>query len=50
MSSDHQYDDLALKSPVITDKNDLDFFMSLKSLSTLLRNESNSQLFWLGER
>ena len=25
MSSDHQYDDLALKSPVITYKNGLDF-------------------------
>ena len=31
MSSDHQHDVLALKSPVITDKNGLFFFMSLKS-------------------
>ena len=31
MSSDNQHDVLALKSPVITDKNGLVFFMSLKS-------------------
>ena len=50
MSSDHQHDVLALKSPVIKDKNGLVFFMALKSLSALLRNESNSLFFWLGER
>ena len=34
-SSDHQYDDLALKSPVITDKNGLDFFyVAQMSLNT----------------
>ena len=37
MSLDHQHDGLALKSPVITDKNGLVFFMSLKSLSKLLK-------------
>ena len=37
MSLDHQHDGLALKSPVITDENGLVFFMSLKSLSKLLK-------------
>ena len=45
MSSDHQYDDLVVKSTVITNKNGLDSFMLLESLSKLLRNESNSLLF-----
>ena len=50
MSSGYQHDVLALKSPVITDKNDLICSMLLKSLSVLLRNKSNSLLFWLEER
>ena len=50
MSLDHHEKDLPLKSPVITDKNGLRLFMSLKSLSKLDKNKSNSILFWLGER
>ena len=45
MSSDPQYNDLVVKSTVITNKNGLDSFMLLESLSKLLRNESNSLLF-----
>ena len=33
MSSDHQEKDLALKSPVTTDKDGLSLFISLKSFS-----------------
>ena len=50
MSSDHQEEDLALKSPVIIDTVGLRVLMSLKSCSKFNKNESNSQLFWLRER
>ena len=43
-------EDLALKSPVIIDTVGLHVLMSLKSCSEFSKNESNSQLFWLGER
>ena len=49
-SSDHQEEDLALKSPVIIDTVGLRVLMSLKSCSKFNKNESNSRLFWLGER
>ena len=49
-SSDHQEEDLALKSPVIIDTGGLRVLMSLKSCSKFNKNESNSRLFWLGER
>ena len=48
MPLDHHEEDLALKSPVITDENGLRSFMSLKSFSKL--DYSNSILFWLAER
>ena len=47
ISSDHQGQDLALKSPVITDKDGLRLFMSLKSCSKLDINEPKLLLFWL---
>ena len=50
MSLDHQEDYLALKSPVILDQCDLQFFMPIKSFPYLDKNKSNSSLFWLGER
>ena len=49
-SSDHQEEDLALKSPVIIDTGGLRVLMSLKSCLKFNKNESNSRLFWLGER
>ena len=42
MSLDHHHEDFALKSPAITDKNDLRSFMSFKSFSKLDKNKSNS--------
>ena len=45
MSLDHQEGYLALKSPVITDKCGLRFFMSVISFLKLDKNESNSSLF-----
>ena len=50
MSLDYQEEDLALKSTVITDKYGLGFFISITGFSRLDKNESNSSLFWLGER
>ena len=50
MSLDHQDEDLELKSPVTTDKDDLRLFMSFKKFSKLDRNESNSSVLWLGEQ
>ena len=50
MSLDHYEEDLALKSPVITDKNGLRLFISLNSLSKLDKNKSYSLIFSLGER
>ena len=50
ISLDHQDEDLTLKSPGFTDTVDLRLLMSLKSCSKLEKNESNSELFWLGER
>ena len=41
MSLHHHEEDLALKSPVTTDKDGLRFFMSLKKLSRLDENNSN---------
>ena len=46
MSLDHHEEDLALKATVITDKNVLRLFMSLKSFSKSDKNKSNSLLFW----
>ena len=46
----YQEEDLALNSPVITDKDSLPLLMSLKSFSKLDKSRSNSVLFWLGER
>ena len=50
MSLDHHEEDLALKLPVITDKNGLHLFMSLKMFSKLDKNQSNLLSFWLGEQ
>ena len=50
MSLTHHEEDLALKSPVITDKDDLRLFTSFKSCSKIDKSNSNSLLFWLGER
>ena len=50
VSSDHQEEDLELKSPATTDKDGLRLFMSFKKISELDRNESNSSVLWLGER
>ena len=46
----HHAGDLALKSPVSTAKDGLHLLISLQIWSKLVKNESNSQLFWLGER
>ena len=48
VSLDHQEDDLALISPVITDKYSLRFFISIISFSKLDKNKSNSSLFCYG--
>ena len=40
ISLDHHEEDLALKSPVITDKNGLCLFMLLKSFSKLGKNKA----------
>ena len=50
MSSDHQEEDLALRSPVIIDTVGLSVLMSLNSCSKFNKNESNSRLFLLEER
>ena len=47
MSLSHHEEDLALKSPLITDKDGLCLLMSLKSFSKLDKNKLNSLLFWL---
>ena len=44
MSSYHQKEDLALKSPVTTDKDGLSLFISLKRFSKLDKNNPNSSL------
>ena len=41
--------DFALKPPVNTAKDGFCLLISLKRWSKLVKNESNSQLFWLGE-
>ena len=46
----HHEEDLTLKSPVTTDKDDLRLFMSLKRFSKLHKNNSDWLLFWLDER
>ena len=48
MSLDHQFEDLALKSPVIIDKYGLRLFMSHKSRSRFDKNKLNSLFFHLG--
>ena len=50
ISSDHQDEDLALNSTVITDTVRLHSLKSLKSCSRFDKNELNSELFWPGER
>ena len=45
ISSDYQDEDLALKSPVITDTVGLHLLMSLNYCSRFDENESNSELF-----
>ena len=50
MSLHHHEEDLALKSPVTTDKRGLRLFMALKRFSKLDKNNSDWLLFWLGER
>ena len=50
MSLAHHEEDLAWKSPLITDKDVLRLFTSFKSCSKLDKNNSNSLLFWLGEQ
>ena len=50
MSLAYHKEDLALKSPVITDKHGLRLFTSFKSCSKFDKNNSNSLLLWLGER
>ena len=49
MSSDHQDQDLALKSPSITVKEDLSILTWFNNLSKLTKNSSNSLLDWLGD-
>ena len=49
ISSDHQDEDLALKSLAITDTIGLHLLMSLKRYSRFDKNKSNSEFFWLGE-
>ena len=46
----HHEEDLALKSPAITDKYGLHLLLSPISFTKLDKNESNSQLSWLVER
>ena len=46
----HHEEALALKSPVITDKDGLPLLMSLKCFSKLDKNKSNSLLLWLREQ
>ena len=48
MSSDHHDQDLALKSPSITVKEDLSILTWFNNLSKLTKNSSNSLLDWLG--
>ena len=50
MSLDQHKEDLALKTPVITDKNGLRSFLSLKRFLKLDKNKSNSLTSGLGER
>ena len=50
MSLGYYEEDLPLKSPVITDKDDLRLLMLLIIFSKLDKNKLNSLLFWLGER
>ena len=50
ISSDHQDEDLALKSLVIADTVGLHLLMSLKSGSRFDKNKSNLELFLLRER
>ena len=45
ISLDHHEEDLALKSPVITDKNGLCLLMLLKSFSKLDKNKATVTLF-----
>ena len=45
MSLHHNEEDLELKSPVITNKDGLRSFISLKRFSKLDKNKSNSLLF-----
>ena len=49
-SFSHHAGDHTLKSPVITTKDVLDLLISLKRWSRLGKNESNSQLVWLGKQ
>ena len=49
MSFDHQDRDLALKSPILTVKEDLSILTWFDSLSKLIENSSNSLLDWLGD-
>ena len=49
ISSDHQEEHLELKSPVVTDKDGLQLFISFKSIWKLDKNASNLSLVWLGE-
>ena len=50
ITSDHQEEDLALKSPVIIDIVGLRLLRLLKSWSMFKKNASNSLLFWLRKR
>ena len=50
ISLDLQEEDLALKSPVNTDRDSLRLFMSLNRCWKCDINESRSSSFWLGER
>ena len=50
MSLAHHEEDLALKSPAITDKYGLHLLISLIRFTKLDKNESNSLLSWLVER
>ena len=50
MSLVHNDEDLALKPPVITDKDGLRLFTAFKSCSKVDKNDKNSLLFWLGEQ
>ena len=42
MSLNHQWENLALKSPVIIDKDGLRLLISFNSFWKLIKNESNS--------